>query len=266
MKVEVVTVEAARAFIEQIATDRARLIQRRDTLAQKLKSEGPAAGRLYLGGDTSPAKERAAARDELDLIEEALLVLESDARAAQDDLKRAEAAELRKQAAEKRRVLVDIERRTDALLAQISQIEKIELDRSVILYQRSGSGWVVLNSLAPAGPEHGPGECGCEPTNSRPFAVPFSRQLRTAITELESNAQLIEAAIGLPAPPELPTLEPTNNAKPYGPEIPGAATPYGSVDKNQAASGVQLKSIDSRDPFYRDDRRDDPRGELWRRQ
>src|SRR5689334_19181634 len=104
-KEKTISLADANAAIDRIAEDRSRITTRRTELHVRLESLEATAGLNYLEGDTSAVREIAEVRAELDLIERALAALDQRESAARLALKAATAADLRRQADEKRREL-----------------------------------------------------------------------------------------------------------------------------------------------------------------
>jgi hypothetical protein len=252
-------------------------------VAQRLEAAELSAGERFLADETGVAAELAGLRSELDLIERGLGALNVRARAAERDRKIATVADLRREAREKRVELSHMEAKSARLLAALSELEGTEYTACILGYQRAGL-WITFDTHVDAATEpwRCPGECGADVLNNAPFARPKSREIRDQILRLEGEALMIESELDTP-PAELPAPAVNAfNAKPYGPEIfetgpsagheqrltvePSIGGPPAAEDKPLPAPAKSFEPVSNpADPFYRDTRREEPRG-LWGRE
>lgn len=160
-------------------------------------------GDEILDGNDGAIRELIELRVRVDGLTAALEALERRRATAVIDRKRAEAAELREQAASKRRALAELEDKTGKLLAKLSELENVSFDACVLNSQRVGvwSAPLAGEGLGPAplAPWRGPDEVQRDPVTGR-YAVPRSRILRDEIAALEAQAAAILAELEPPAP------------------------------------------------------------------
>jgi hypothetical protein len=197
MKNEAITLQQAQEALTGIETRRAAIIGRRNELGGRVDAVEKSAGERYLAGDKNAPKELAEIRTEIDLCERALVVLDDQGSAAQVDLKRATAGDLRRQAGEKRMELDALRKKTGALLRQLSDLELAELPgvqygQHILCAQRHGA-YVQAQGGYIAPPDYfASWEVSIDPTNPQPFEMPRSYVLRGQIEKLEQDAAAIE--------------------------------------------------------------------------
>jgi hypothetical protein len=210
-----ISLAQANAVVDRIQANRAQLVANRMQLAGKLEALESAAGARYLDGDRTALKEIADLSGELQLIERALTVLEQREVVAARDVRIATAADLRRQVAEKESEVAAIDKRTEKLLGQLSEIEAVSYTRCILGYERKGDWYTTRGGLAKAEPWHGPGEVFPEPVNHDSYHVPRSRILRKEIEEMSSRALAIEEEIfgpqAIAVPPHV-TFEPSGKS------------------------------------------------------
>jgi hypothetical protein len=184
----------ATAVMEKISSDRARMITMRAELSAKLETVERSAGERYLAGDRSQATEMVELKSELGLVERALETLEARAAAAQFDLKRATAGDLRHQAREKEKELKGLQERVAPLLSKLSDLLDVRYDQGILAAQRTGIWIPYPIEVVPTLPLEcrSPLDVGPDPLNNTLYAVPLTNRLRAQIKQLELEAALIE--------------------------------------------------------------------------
>lgn len=129
------TVAQVQEAIERITGDRARLVEARISLDQRLEMAQREMGEKYLRGERSHLKEVSALTIELEALERALGLLEEQEIAAKVELERAKARELRGKAAAIRQQLESLNQKTAPLLAQLGALEGVTFTRSILSSQ-----------------------------------------------------------------------------------------------------------------------------------
>jgi hypothetical protein len=193
----------AQTALAGIETRRAKIIGRRNELGGKIEVVERSAGERYLDGDRGAAKELSELRTEIDLCERALAVLDDQERLARVELKRATAADMRRQATERRAQLEALTKQTAKFLAELSKIEGVAYTQSILSEARTGHWYEPLTNYM-AAPEYLPNrECIRETggPNTGGFAVPLSARLRQQANKLDLDAEQIEIELANAEPP-----------------------------------------------------------------
>ncbi len=192
--VKALTLAAAGAAVEEIENHCGRLVGMRASIAGKLEALEQSAGDRYLAGDRSAIKEIDEFNSELNLIERALNTLGRRRHAAGVDLRRAEAADVRRQAGVKRSDLGALEKETGKHLAALSGLEGIQYRPGILSLEPRGH-WYADGVQSPQPWQGAFVDLYPDPTNNDKFAIPRSRQLRREIAELDAKAAAIEQAL-----------------------------------------------------------------------
>ena len=190
------TIQQADELIETLATREAQLAAMAAQVGARLAEVEAQAGDSFLDGDEHPMREVVDLRLQADTLTAALAALERRKEPARLARRRAEAADFRRQAEEKRSELTRLEQQTSRLLAELGKLEGFHT-ASILASQPVGS-WLDI---------------GYEPNRrlhlaahelardiGATYATPRSRTLRAEIEELEAKAIAIEREINPPAP------------------------------------------------------------------
>jgi hypothetical protein len=198
------TIQQADELIETLATREAQLAAMAAQVGARLAEVEAQAGDSFLDGDEHPMREVIDLRLQADTLTAALAALERRKEPARLARRRAEAAEFRRQAEEKRSELTRLEQQTSRLLAELSKIEGVPYTASILASQPVGS-WLDIE---------------CKPNRrlhlaahellkdvGATYATPRSRTLRAEVEALEVKAVIIEREIN-PPEPEAPSAAP----------------------------------------------------------
>ncbi|MGI9073362.1 MAG: hypothetical protein ACR2JB_19100 [Bryobacteraceae bacterium] len=224
------TLDQVRERLEQISSHRSQLVASRMNLNNRLEGSRQDAARKYLGGDRSGVLEANTIGAELQTIETALEILNADQKAADIDLERAKAADLRAQAGRKRAKLDSLNAETGALLAKLSALEGVTFTHSILSSQpvlgnlgmmadpltyKSPDPWVPIFALAVNNP------------SGRIAYAPKSIELREEIKKLEGEAVSIENKL---AAGQIRRSAPGRNKTFLEMEAPGAPNPFAALE------------------------------------
>src|ERR1035437_4913611 len=138
---DVLTLQAANARLDDIEVRQAQLAAASAKKASDLMDAEARLGEAVLDGDASVGALVADLRIQADGLAAALVVLEKRRAIAQLECKRAQAADLRRQAAAKRADLAALESKTSKVLAELSRLESVEYDGCILGAQRIGA-WI----------------------------------------------------------------------------------------------------------------------------
>jgi hypothetical protein len=198
--VEQLTVDQAKEQHELLEVHRSSLVEKRMSLDRKAEQLERESGRAYLRGDRSVIEQSVALEVELKGIERALAVLDDDVKEALAEIERAKVREIRAEIAAKQRELDALNRKTEALLGQLSTLENVEYTHSILSSQPMKGKWFAPQSgYGPPIPYHGVLELEAQhPMHGLPFYLPKSRALILEIEKLEADARAIEQKIPPP--------------------------------------------------------------------
>ena len=114
-------------------------------------------------------------------------------KAAQVDLQRATARDLRSQAERKRAEMDTLNAQTAKLLAQLSTLKGVRYTHSILSAQPVAGAWLRRENLAPPLEYQGIPELQPNiPGPERKVEIPRSRRLRTEAEELDARAEALE--------------------------------------------------------------------------
>jgi len=191
--------EAAQKELARISTRKASLEQQREAKATELATAEQNSGvELLDAEDDVKALGRLAGvaarlRAELRVLDSAITLAESKLASADRTVRLAEIADLRSQAATKRKHVEQLREATAPLLAKLAEIEGIKFSRTILLCERIG-GWIDVPTRADL-PADLRNDQETTPDLSGSFAVPLSRRLLDEANELDNSARELQAKI-----------------------------------------------------------------------
>ncbi len=198
------TIQQADELIETLATREAQLAAMAAQVGARLAEVEAQAGDSFLDGDEHPMREVVDLRLQADTLTAALAALERRKEPAHLARRRAEAADFRRQAEQKRSELAELESKTSRLLAELSRLEGVSFTASILSSQPVGL-WLDVG-FKPSEREYLAGYELSRDVGGK-YATPRSRTLRTEIEDLEAKALAIEREIN-PPEPEAPSATP----------------------------------------------------------
>jgi len=130
---------------------------------------------------------------ELEALEQAFSTLNPREKAAQVELQRVTARDLRHQAQQKRAELAELNAQTIKLLAKLGTLEGVRYTHSILYAQPAEGAWLRIENLAPPLEYQGIPELQPNiPGPERKVEIPRSRRLRTEAEELDARAEALE--------------------------------------------------------------------------
>ncbi len=204
MRQETLTIAEADAQLAALDEKEAQLAALSAQVGAHLAELEESAGDAFLDGNEAPLREVTDLRLRADALTAALAALERRKEPARLARRRAEAADFRRQAEQKRSELAELESKTSRLLAELSRIEGVSFTASILSSQPVGL-WLDVG-FKPSEREYLAGYELSRDVGGK-YATPRSRTLRTEIEDLEAKALAIEREIN-PPEPEAPSATP----------------------------------------------------------
>jgi hypothetical protein len=190
----------AQQRVEEIQTKRTELVSHEASLNARIESAQKEVGREYLTGSRDGLRRVVELRVEIEALQSALELLAADQIAAEIEVERAKAAEVRQRAQTKREELESLDAKTGVLLAKLADLEGVAYTHSIL------SSEPVIDAYMQVGWGDHPLEYQSvaelvlrQPGGPMIVQAPRSRVLRTEIEELEREASLIEEKAKLAA-------------------------------------------------------------------
>jgi hypothetical protein len=189
--------EAAQRELARISTRKASLAQQREAKAAELAAAESNSGIELLDSEDDPkalgrlAGLVARLRAELRVLDSAIALAETKLASADRTVRLAEIADLRSQAATKRRHVDQLREATAPLLAKLAEIEGVKFSRAILLCERIG-GWINFPTRADLPADLRTGQ-EIQPDLSGTFAVPLSRKLLDEANQLDNTARELQA-------------------------------------------------------------------------
>jgi hypothetical protein len=198
-KIEVLTPAQAGAALEEIASRTALLSGALAEIGTKLQTAEADLGEAVLAGNEDAVRGVADLRLRVDGLTAGLAALEKRRATAELDMRRAAAADLRRQAAVKQNDLDSLTRKSAKLLEQLSVLEGVIFTAGILRVQQKGAWY--RPGLLPVEAHHGAYvDTFPDPSNNTPFSTPRSSALRSEIADLEGKAAAIEQELATPEP------------------------------------------------------------------
>jgi hypothetical protein len=136
----------------------------------------------------------------VDMIGRAMRILEQRKHDANRDLRRAQAAEHRQRAEQLREEAAGLEKKSAKLIDELSRLQDVQFDRSILEYGRVGTWLTAQGGYNPAGPFDGPADVFAEPAaaNRGMYATSRAKRLLDEAAELDQKAETLEVSDGEP--------------------------------------------------------------------
>jgi hypothetical protein len=190
----------AKQRLQDIQTKRSELVSHQASLNARIELAQKEVGREYLTGSRDGLRRVVELRVEIEALQSALELLAADQSAAEIDIERAKAIEIRERAQTKREELESLDAKTGVLLAKLAELEGVRFTHSIL------SSEPVIDAYMQVGWGDHPLEYQSVaelvlrvPGGPMIVQAPRSRQLRGQIEELEREASLIEEKAKLAA-------------------------------------------------------------------
>jgi hypothetical protein len=229
MGTNVLTMGEARQAVAEIDRRKMELEASLDSDKQALEKAEASLGDAVLDGDVDGIQQVTDLRLLVDGWRAGLAALERRRVAAEREVRRTEAADLRWWADVKRNNLATLEKETGKLLESLSQLEGVVYQAGILSLQWAGL-WYAPPGLQTPQPWHAAFlDSAPDPTNRERFLEPRSRRLRREIEELEAKASAIEEELlRAPAPvsPVQPVRDYETETVSVSPAAPGVEGSY----------------------------------------
>jgi hypothetical protein len=130
----------------------------------------------------------------VDMISRSMRILEKRKAEAEKDLKRAQAAEQRQRAEQLREEAAGLEKKSAKLIDELSRIQDVRFDRSILESGRVGTWLTSQGGMKPAGPYDGPSDVFAEPSpaNRGMYATSRAKRLLDEAAELDQKAETLD--------------------------------------------------------------------------
>jgi hypothetical protein len=185
------TVEAVRARVDEIDRRYAELSAEHARIGFEIEEAIKVASQRFLEtNDMGGAKIVHELETRIELISRSMQILEQRKAEAEKDLRLAQAAEHRQRAGQLRDEAAGLEKKSGKLIDELSKIQDVQFDRSILECGRVGAWTTLQGGYNPAGSFDNPTEIFAEPGGSPgTYAASRSRRLLREAAELEAKAE-----------------------------------------------------------------------------